>query len=105
MSDHFQAWAASKGILLKPSTAYQQQTDGQTEIVNKEVVTIVRACQLEGDQGVKKLPEIQLKLNSRCNSSRGSSPFHTLYEFTPRFGQAQMPYPLDKIVVHTDRHA
>ena len=44
MSDHFQAWAASKGILLEPSTAYHQQTDGQTEIVNKVVVTIVRAC-------------------------------------------------------------
>ena len=88
MSDHFQAWAASKGILLERTTAYHQQTDGQTEIVTKEVVTIVRACELEGDQWVKKLPEIQLKLNSRFNSSRGSSPVHTLYGFTPRFGQA-----------------
>ena len=105
MSDHFQGWAASKGILLEPSTAYQQQTDGQTEIVNKEVVTIVRACELEGDQWVKKLPEIQLKLNSRYNSSRGSSPFHTVYGFTPRFGLAQMPYPVNKIVADTDRHA
>ena len=105
MSDHFQAWAASKGILLEPSTAYHQQTDGRTEIVNNEVVTIVRACELEGDQCVKKLPEIELKLNSRYNSSRGSSPFHTLYGFTPRFGQAQMRYPLNKIVADTDRHA
>ena len=105
MSDHFQAWAASKGILLEASTAYHQQTDGETEIVNKEVVAIVRACELEGDQRVKKLPEIQLKLNSRYNSSRGSSPCPTLYGFTPRFGQAQMPYPLNKIVADTDRHA
>ena len=104
MSDHLQAWAASKGILLEPSTAYHQQTDGQTEIVNKEVVTIVRACKLEGDQWVKKLPQIQLKLNSRYNSSRGSSPFHTLYRFTPKFGQAQMLYPLNKIVADTARH-
>ena len=49
MSDHFQAWAAFNGILLQPSTAYHQQTDGQTMIVNKEVVTIVRSCELEGD--------------------------------------------------------
>ena len=104
-SYHFQAWAASKGILLEASPAYYQQTDGQTEIVNMEVVTIVRACELEGDQWVKKLPEIQPKLNSRYNLSRGSSPFHTLYGFTRRFGQAQMPYPLYKIVVDTDRHA
>ena len=64
MSDHFQGWAALKGILLEPSTAFHQQTDGTTEIVNKEVVTIVRACELERDQCVKKLPELQLKLNS-----------------------------------------
>ena len=105
ISDHFQAWAASKGILLEPSTACHQQTDGQTEIVNKEVVTIVHAYELEGDQWVKELPEIQLKLNSRYNSSRGSSPFHTLHGSTPRFGQSQMPYPLNRIVADTDRHA
>ena len=45
ISDHVQASAASKGILSEPSTAYHQQTDGQTAIVNKEVVTIVRACE------------------------------------------------------------
>ena len=56
MSDHFQAWAASKGILLEPATTYHQQTDGQTEIVNEEVVNMVHACESEGDQWVKKLP-------------------------------------------------
>ena len=105
MSDHFQAWAALKGILLEPPTAYHQQTDGQTEIVNKEVVTIVRTCELAGAQWVKKLPEIQLKLNITYNPSPGSSPFHTLYGFMPRFGQAQMHYPLNKIIADTDRHA
>ena len=49
MSDHIQAWAASKGIVLEPSTAYHQQTDGQTEIVNKEVLTVVLACELEAE--------------------------------------------------------
>ena len=58
MSDHFQAWPASQGILLEPSTVYHQQTDGQPAIVNTEVVTIVRACEFEGDQWVKTLPEI-----------------------------------------------
>ena len=58
MSDHLQAWATSWGILLEPSTAYHQQKDGQTEIVNKEVITIVRVCEVEGDQCGKKLPAI-----------------------------------------------
>ena len=105
MSDHFQAWAASKATLLEASTAYHQQTDGQTEIVNMEVVTIVRTYELERDQWVKTRLDIQLKLNSRYNSYRDSSPYHTLYGFIPRFGQAQMPYPLNKLVADTDRHA
>ena len=73
--------------------------------MNKEVVTIVRACELEGDQYVKKLLDIQLKLNSRYNLSHGSSLFHILYGFTTRFGQAQMSYPLNKIVADTDGDA
>ena len=105
MSDHFRAWAALKDTLLEPSTAYYQQTDGQIEIVDKEVVTIDCACELEGDQWVKNLLEIQLTQNSRYNSSHGGSPFHTLYGFIPGFGQAQMPCPLNKIVADTDIHA
>ena len=105
MSVHFHTWAASKGTLLEPSTVYHQQTDRQTEIVNKEAVTIVRACHLEVDTCVQNVPEIQRKLNSRYHSSCSSSPFHTLYGFTARFGQAKMPYPLDKIVADIEWHA
>ena len=104
MSDHLQAWAASTGIRLAPSSAYHQHTDGQREIVNTQVVTIVRACELEADQWVKKLPEIQQRLNSRYNSLRGSSPFHTLHGFTARFDQAQMLYHNNKIIAESDRH-
>ena len=105
MSDNFQAWAASEGILLEGLTAYHQQTDGQTEIVKEEVITVVLAYELEGAQLVNKLPEIEVRLNSRYNSSHVSSPFDTLDGFIQRFGQAQMPYPSNKIVAHTDRHA
>ena len=105
MSNHFQAWAALKGILVEPSTAYHQQTDGQTEIVNQEVVNIVRACEFEADKWVTKPAQIQLNLNSKYNSTRGSSPCHTVYEFIPRFGKAQMPCPLNKIVAESDKHA
>ena len=52
MSDHFQAWAASNSIPLQLSTEYYQQTDRPTEILNKEVLAIVTACELEADQCV-----------------------------------------------------
>ena len=105
ISVHFHTWAASKGTLLEPATAYHQQTDEQTEIVNKEAVTIIGACNLEVDTCVQKVPEIQRKLKSRYHSSFSSSPFHTLYGLTARFGQGKMPYPLNKIVADIERHA
>ena len=105
MSDHFPAWGPSKGILLQTSTAYHQEMEGQTYSGKKEVGTIVRACELEENQSLNELSEIQLKRNRRYNLSCGSSPFHTLHVFTPRFGQAQMLQPLHKIVESTDRYA
>ena len=49
MWDYFHAWADYKGILLEPSTACQQQTDGHTEIIREDVVTLVHAYELEED--------------------------------------------------------
>ena len=63
--DHFQTYTSTEGILLEPLPAYYKQMDGHTEIINKEVVMIVYACELEGDQLVQQLPEILLELNRR----------------------------------------
>ena len=49
MSSHFQSWAASKGINLGPLTAYHPQIDSQSEIVNKEIIEVARACKPEGN--------------------------------------------------------
>ena len=104
MSHSVQAWAASEGILLFPLTAYQHQTDGQTEIVNKEVRSIDRTWELERNQWVKTLAEIQLKLNSIYNSSRSRSTFDSYWVCICRFGQAQIPYSLNRIFADTHRH-
>ena len=47
---------------------------------------------------------MHLRQTRRYNWGRAGYPFHTLYGFTPRCGQAQMHYSLNKIVVKTDRH-
>jgi len=58
MSDHFQDWAARKGIKLEPSAAYHPQTDGQSEIANKAILQAARACKVEGNECLHKLSEI-----------------------------------------------
>ena len=92
ISDHFRACAASMGILLEPSPADHKETGGQIEILNKEVVTTVRVCELEVDKQVKKLHKIQLWHNSRNNVYRISCPFHMLYGFIPRYGPLKVTY-------------
>jgi hypothetical protein len=104
MSAHFQSWAASKGIKLEPSTAYHPQTDGQSEIVNKEIIQVARACKAEGDEWLTKIPEIQLKLNSRYNASRRNNPFVTVLGFDAKLGLDSFPYPINNYQPASERH-
>ena len=104
MSDQFRQWAVSKGIFLGPATACHRQAEGQTDLLPKEAVIRVPACEVDGNQSVNTLRDKQLKVNCGYNSSRGNYLFHSLYEFTVRFGQANMPYSLNKGAAETDRH-
>jgi len=58
MSDNFKDWAARKGIKLEPPTAYNPQTDGQSEIANKAILQAARAGKVEGNEWLHKLSEI-----------------------------------------------
>jgi len=91
MSDHFKDWAARKGIMLEPSTAFHPQTDGQPEIANKAILQAARACKVEGNELLHKLSEIQPKLNSRDNTARQPRPFFTLLGFEAKQGLSSFP--------------
>ena len=84
-------WAARKGIKLEPSTSYHLQADGQTEIVNKEILQVARACKAEGDEWLQKIPEIQLKLNSRYNAARMNCALFTLFGLDAKIGLLCFP--------------
>jgi len=92
MSDHFKEWAARKGIKLEPSTEYQPQTDGQSEIANKAILQAARECKVEGNKWLNKLSGIQLKLNSRDNTARQHCPFFSLLAFEAKPGPSFFPY-------------
>ena len=94
----------SKGIKLEPSTAYHPQTDGQSEIVNKGIIQVAKACKAEGNEWLSKIPEIQLRLNSRYNTSRRNKPFVTVLGFDAKLGLHTIPYPINKYQTATEPH-
>jgi len=104
MSNYFQDWAARKRIKLKPSTAYNPQTDRQAEIANKAILQAARACKVKGIECLHKLSEIQLKLNSRDNTIRQQSPFFTLLGFEAKPGLFSFPYSITPFTPAEERH-
>ena len=46
----FQSCTASKEIKLEPSAACYSQLDSQSEIVNKEIMQLVRVCKVQGNR-------------------------------------------------------
>ena len=75
MPSHIQIWAASKRIKLEPSTRYHLQTERQSEIVNKEIILLAGACEVERIEWLSKMPEIQLGFYWRYNASRQNNHF------------------------------
>ena len=104
MSDHFKDWTAGKGSKLEPSTAYHPQTDGQSEIANKAILQAAQECKVEGNEWLHKLPEIQLKLNSRYNTARQHSPFFSLLGFEAKLGPSSFLYPITSYTPAEERH-
>ena len=96
MLSHCQSWVASKGIKLEPSTAYHPQTDSQPEIMNHEIIQVATACEAEGNKWLTKIPEIQLRLNSRYNASRRNNHFVTVLGCDAKLELDTFPYPINK---------
>ena len=89
---------------MEPATTCHPQTDGQSEIVNKEIIQVARACKAEGNEGLSKIPENQLRLNSRYNASCRNNPFLTVSGFDAKVGLDTFPYPINKYQTSTERH-
>jgi len=68
------------------SSAYHPETDGQSVIANKSIITILCSKLLaQGLDWLAALPSVQVAINTGIDASRDASP-HTLYiRFTPKF--------------------
>ena len=69
---------------LTKSTTFHPQTDGQTEVVNRMIVHILRMYNSQHPRtGDESLPYIQLSYNIALHNSIGHIPFQVCLGFQP----------------------
>ena len=81
-------WAelmARLDIWLRKSTAFQPQTDGQTERVNQSLEQYLRQyCNYEQDNWYDLLPLAEFAYNNSATTATQMSPYYANYGFHPR---------------------
>ena len=80
------------GISTKLSISFHPQTDGQTEIVNKEVQKFLQIyCFKKQDQWANWLAIAQFSINSKKHASTKIAPFKATRSYIPRMGIEPLP--------------
>ena len=87
---------AKLGTKLLLSTTCHPQTDGQTEVVNRSLSTLLRAL-LKGNHkfGDKYLPYVEFAYNKGVYRTTKQSPFEVVYGFNPLTPLDLIPLLLD----------
>ena len=73
------------GIEATMSTAYHPQSDGQTEVANREINTYLRTfVNYQQNDWTHILPASEFAVNNRKSIATGYSPFELVYGYAPR---------------------
>ncbi|XP_043809768.1 uncharacterized protein LOC122723079 [Manihot esculenta] len=92
------------GTKLLFSTTCHPQTDGQTEVVNRTLGTMLRAIVGRNLKTWEEcLPYVEFAYNRAVHSSTGYSPFEVVYGFNPLTVLDLMPLPLIWIHMRKER--
>jgi len=92
------------GITQRLSTAYQPETDGQTERVNQTINAYVRIfCNFEQNNWDELLPMAEYAYNNSVTTPTGFSPFYANYGYNPRTNwpvDAEPKNPSSTVYIH-----
>jgi hypothetical protein len=89
------------GTKLLFSTTCHPQTDGQTEVVNRTLGTMLRAILKKNLKMWEEcLPHVEFAYNRATHSTTKVSPFQVVYGFTPRAPIDILPLPTSERVHH-----
>jgi len=90
---------AKLGTKLLFSTTCHPQTDGQTEVVNRTLSTMLRAVLKKNLKLWEDcLPHVEFAYNRAVHSTTNSCPFEIVYGFKPHTPMDLLPLPLQEQV-------
>ncbi|GAA5994424.1 hypothetical protein JCM11641_001062 [Rhodosporidiobolus odoratus] len=82
------------GVSLKMSSSSHPQTDGQSEVTNKSVGTVLRVlCDGSPDDWADKVTTVEFALNSAPAAATSLSPFEVVYGFLPSAWPVDSGFP------------
>ena len=97
LSYFWKTLCAKLGIKLLFSSAYHPQTDGQTEVTNRTLSTLLRVLIKRNIREWEHcLPIAEFAYNRARHSTTGKSPFEIVYGFNPLSPLDILPLPLQE---------
>ena len=91
---------AKLDIKLLFSMAYHPQTDGQTEVPNRTLSTLIRVLIKNIKEWEECLPIAEYAYNCARHSTTGKSPLEVVYGFNPLSPLDILPLPLHEAHKH-----
>ena len=98
-------YGLSWGTKLLSSTTCHPQTDGQTEVVNRTLSTMLRGVLKNNKKMWEEcLPHIEFAYNRSLHSTTKMCPFEIMYGFLPRAPIDLLPLPSSEKVKFDAKH-